>query len=144
MTDAPNTGDVFWCKNFPGLHGNSDKSRYAVVISPPDRLPDERGCYLVVPTSCSSLSAHVVKLPNKTDNPQTTSGLPDPCVAVCDEYKLVDGGVLTTWIGDLRTPTVSLLQDTVRGVVQQRMLEIKVRTNSSGSTAGPASSSGTL
>lgn len=123
VSEAPYTGDVFWCSDFPGLHDHADKDRYVVVISPPDKLPEQGGSYLVVPASCSTLSTHKVKLPNKTENPQTTSGLPMPCFAVCDEYKLVDQSVLTTWVGDLRTPTVALLQAKVRSVVAARLAE---------------------
>jgi mRNA-degrading endonuclease toxin of MazEF toxin-antitoxin module len=120
VNDLPRTGDVFWCKDFPGLHGNDPKDRYAVVISPPDKLPDSDGNYLVVPTSKSSLSQYKVPLPNYASHPQTTSGLPEPCDAVCDEYKLVKPSVLTEWKGDLRTHRVDELQDMVRKFIRDR------------------------
>lgn len=121
VTQPPFTGDVFWCERFPGLHGNPEKERYAIVISPPDRLPDAHGHYLVVPTSSSSLKSRwAVQLPNRADNPNTSSGLPEPCSAVCDEYKLVPAGVLTRWVGDLRSPLVTKLQTLVREVVVSR------------------------
>lgn len=120
VSDVPRTGDVFWCEKFPGLHGNPPKDRYAVVISPPDKLPDEDGNYLVVPTSESSHSKYKISLPNRTQNPQTSSGLPDPCDAVCDEYKLVKADALTKWVGDLRTHRVEDLQDAVRRVIAER------------------------
>jgi mRNA-degrading endonuclease toxin of MazEF toxin-antitoxin module len=120
VKDAPHTGDVFWCAEFPGLHGNQTKERYAVVIAPPDKLPDDDGNYLVVPTSASTASKFAFKLPNRADQPQTTSGLPSRCWAVCDEYKLVKLDVLTEWKGDLRTTTVTRLQQIVLAVKEER------------------------
>jgi mRNA-degrading endonuclease toxin of MazEF toxin-antitoxin module len=124
VSDLPYTGDVYWCALYPGLHGHAAKPRFCVVISPPDKLPeDENGTYLTVPTSESTLSQFAIGLPNKADTPQTTSGLPRPCKAVCDEYKLVPLSTLTTWKGDLRTPLVSKLQNLVLKVMQARKAE---------------------
>jgi mRNA-degrading endonuclease toxin of MazEF toxin-antitoxin module len=124
VTGDIRTGAVFWCEKFPGLHGHEPKERYCVVISPAAKLPrpkDPDGAYLVVPTSTSSLSAFALPLPSLGDNPQSSSGLPRACCAVCDEYKLVKREVLTRYVGHLRTPTVTKLQELVAAVVQARL-----------------------
>lgn len=105
------TGDVFWCADFPGLHGNKNKDRYAVVISPKDKLPDpSNGLYLVIPTSCSTLSTYAVKLPNKAEDPNTTSGLPEICFGVCDEFQWVSIHALTAKVGDVAEHWVTALR----------------------------------
>lgn len=124
MTDAPSTGDVYWCENFPGLQGNPAKSRYAIVISPKDLLPDPldgQGKYLVVPSSASARpSPRNIPLPNRTTNPSTTSGLPCTCHAVCEEYRMVGVEVLTRRVGDLRTALVARLQEVVSEIIEER------------------------
>jgi len=129
--EAPQTGDVFWCEDFPGLHGHEPKSRWAVVVSPPDQLPDKDGNYLVVPTSESTLSKYIIKLPNEADTPQCTSGLPKPCSAVCDDFKLVKVGALTKRVGDLRTPTVARIQQLVLLVVKERTAQREIEAKRS-------------
>lgn len=120
VAELPCTGDVFWCEQFPGLHGHAAKDRYAVVVSPHGKLPDTKGNYLVVPTSESSLSTFAVRLPSLTEYPQTSSGLPNPCVAVCDEFRFLKAEQLTRWVGDLRTPTVHRIQKRILEFIHTR------------------------
>lgn len=131
VNEKPHTGDVFWCESFPGLHGHAPKERYAIVISPPSKLPDKNGCYLVVPTSASTLSTWTVELPNRQEHRQTTSGLPSPCKAVCDEYKIVKPEVLTRLVGDLRTPMVARIQEVVSDFIKDRLAKKAMETRMS-------------
>jgi len=88
-----NRGQVFFVRNFPGLHGSVSKDRYVVVIHPADKLGEES--LMAVAASRSSLSHYKVSLPNRADNPGCETGIPHRCSAVCCAYKFISKALLT-------------------------------------------------
>ena len=121
MTMDAHVGDVFWCKSFPGLHGHGDKERYCAVVGNPDLTPDNKGRYLVVPTSSSSLSEYKVRMPTREDHPACKTGLPEACDAVCDEYRLLTREQLTKSVGSTSTVMVDRINELVGQVIQRRL-----------------------
>lgn len=80
-------GSIYLLKHCPPLHGEEKKDRPVVVIGP---IPNY-GKVLIVAIS-SSVKASVrdrIALPDRTTDPQSTTGLDQPCWAVPAWYAAV-------------------------------------------------------
>ncbi len=72
-------GQVYWLDDCPSLDDDNIKQRPVVVI----HVHSSGKVLVVAVTTKPRPSEHdQVKLPNRRDNPRTTSGLADPCWAV--------------------------------------------------------------
>jgi hypothetical protein len=90
-------GNVYHVVDFPALNGRRPKSRFVVVIHPPERLGDQS--IFVTPASTSTLSPYRVLMPNLADSPACGSGLPRRCWAIPEESRLLARHDLIGWRG---------------------------------------------
>ena len=79
-------GLIVWLDDCPPLDDDKDKRRPVIVVEPsPDpESPDEPPAVIVVACSASygPNEPDGVALPNRSTEPQTTTGLPKPCWAI--------------------------------------------------------------
>lgn len=85
-------GQVYWIDDCPPLDGDEAKRRPVVVVSPTSEIRRDLRPVIVVAVSTTALERYRdrVRLPNRQDNPNTTSGLPRRCWAIPDWWLLVD------------------------------------------------------
>ncbi|WP_199175839.1 type II toxin-antitoxin system PemK/MazF family toxin [Telmatospirillum siberiense] len=110
MTDAAavRRGDVWWV-SLDGAANDHQKMRAAVVLTA-DGLNRARGSIVVVP-----LSVEVeVRPPIVVATPSVGQGT----VAVCDQLRAIDKGLLVEVIGRLANGDLKAVQDGVRTVLQ--------------------------
>jgi len=91
-------GSVYWLEKCKPIDGGKPKDRpVVVVIVPPDpKDPASLAIVVAVSTSANELmDKDIVHLPDKSTQPQCTSGLEKPCAAIPRWYLPVPGEKLT-------------------------------------------------
>lgn len=111
-------GQVYFVRDYPGLHGHGDKSRFVIVIHPPEKIGDER--ILVVPASTSTLSPFRVALPNTRDHPGTRSGFDKVSWAVCDQHGFVAREQLTDLRGYLSGVLINRIIESLKDALKHK------------------------
>ncbi len=112
-------GDIFWLPDCPAIEGDQLKKRPVIVVFTPSSLQQEEAIVVAVSTSVLESETDRISLPNRSNEPQTKSGLRKVCWAVPRWYFPIKPERLTDYCGRL----VGRKLTEVVGAVAKRMNE---------------------